>query len=308
MESLDPTLEDFEAQFNQLETAMAEPVTAGVIENARTYNTLLSEEAVGSDDLVVIIEDLDQQWQSMMGQSVKVTGYVNMPNAEGEVEPEFCDKRVFISNGFGADNWDDEPTIGRKVQLQLLKPDEVQDDTQTYIYCSADIEQVSLEFSLASFERAVAWLTTFYPDLIDEIDARIFAPDGTEADAVMALKDLELPPFGEDEEFAHHCISNYLQAMIQFDSSVPYEIKIDGEAIMSDDGGKDVTVVILTEDTLMRVRTIVPGRRYDEEGTTGILSLRGSLVNSDRLLPDIDLAVPLQSVEKFESLRSNYYH
>lgn len=301
------SLEEFEGQFEQLDKAINDPVVTAVIDEAKLFNELLTQEATTVEDIKPMVLELESKWQRMMGSPVKVTGFVDMMNEAGVVESTFCDERDFISNGFCVANGDDGEVVGRKIMLELLKPVSKDPKDNTFVVCKGDIDRTNVQFQTASFERASAWLTALYPEVIDELDGRLFANDGSEADAVMALKGMELPLFGGDKDFAFHCITNYLHEVIQFDTTLPYEIKIEGEVVMTDDEGFERIYEIRSDNLLAQINNVLPGQRHSLEGISGFLSLDISLASKDRLAPNIPMKVPIDSIVSLESVRSVYY-
>lgn len=315
-----PNLHDIDASIAELDAALYDPIVKSAVDNARLYNQLLAEQSLDKDGLIAIINELDYALSPLIKCPVGLYGNVEVIDTEGDKTRKYVEDNQAIFNGFTIDPIpvyaDGELVDTRNVikfHLYISITDENIEDAgeATHIGAVAELDAVNLEFSNAvSYERSKAWLKSYCPEIIDEIDARIMNTDGTEADAVMSLRGFKLDLDDVDnKELALSCISVYLSDSIQIDTQVAYSCNMNGNVFLYDGDDYSELAYIKTESRLGLASDIrVIGFRSDDNPSpTYLVGVEMQIVHPDRNQATIHCVVPIDTFKSFVSLRSTYY-
>lgn len=311
---------EFNLDLERIEAATIDPVVKRSIDTAKKYNELLAEEAVSDEEASDIIVELDQSLRGVIGTRPEMYGVVSLAELDGSVSKyTIRETDSMIFNGFTMVK---EPvSVGgeviceqQKVKFHLIMeiPEGERDAYQgaTIRPAEADLDAISIEFNTVSPERAEAWLTCFYPEFINEVDSRIFNADGSEADAVLALKGLAIPFIEKkDGQKAKQCLDVYLHKMLELDTTIAYSCGVNGIIFTHSDGDEYDQETIESDSYLAIVNQLTAVRIYRSEDSADeyMLCLDALLVNPDRRVGNTNILLPLDSLESIMSIREAYY-
>lgn len=292
--------------FNQLDAALSEPAIERVSKTARIYNELLRDEEISHSEALKIVSHLDEEWGVLRRSPVTITGRITLEEDE-EAEAQFVQEVAVISDGFNVIR--DATNLlehRHKVVHRFMIP--IPDDTpmadgKTHTAAWANIDDVAISTSRASYERAVAWLSVFEPGLVEEIDKRILNAPGSEANAIMALKGLNFTMNADDAELATSSIDKYIGRLIEFDTQVPYGLRIDGTVYIHKEQTSYLQAQLNNGRILGQVTNVLPVS--NENGHE--LAIVVDQVRSDRAAKGHTLIVPLSSLVSIISIRESYY-
>ncbi len=312
MEQLPTSLEQ---QFQNYETALSDPSLLHINEQAKMFAEIISSVRVSNvDELNEIVAGLDKEVRHLIGQRVEVCGRIDIMITPGIRSAAFIDDDNVSFGGYIVVETD---TTESGYQLRYLihvpMTDEQKldaEDDKTHIAATANLDEVVLDFKQVDVKRAEAWLEMIYPELFSNLDMAFLNADGTEADALIALKGFDFSDIidREDTEMAKRCIGIYLKSKLQIDDDVPYSCKINGDVIATDDD-KEYAAAKFNDTVLIDIHDVII-HIVKAEGSSldGVqLYVDASVINKDRRYVNLNLLVPLESVDALYSIRDAYY-
>jgi hypothetical protein len=307
----------FSKEFEQLETSMVDPYIEKVLSLVRQYNEIIHYTAPTQDEKNEIVAELDTEWGSALRMPMKATGRIATKAEEGNIEKSFYEDLDVVSNGFCMIEepiYVDGDLISTKyvIKHHLLVAQELIGVTGgeegALVGATAEVDDVILELPTASYERSVAWLSENYPDFIQEDDENMLNSDGTEADALLALRNIIIPKeLCEDTEFARNCLVVYLNMNIQLDQHVPYSVSLDGKVHSYNEDGTISVGTVESDSTLAMLKSITVGRYNPEAGNDYEIFVSTMVLSQERSAVNMQLNIPLASIQTAMSIRSAYY-
>ena len=302
--------EIFAANFEQLDTALDDPLVKRLLVPAQEWNEYLLTEQVDNADATRIIEDLDETWKrnKLMRGEVEVTGQLYT-----EDESRFAAGESMLSNGFTIMR---DASGRQKIMLQLAEPVIDENGSLAYKLWSSGIEGTHLEFTKMSRERARAWLEAFYPDLIAHIDDVLFNGDEDESEVMSALGGLifDQATYGDDLERVEQSVALYLEDVLKFDTTLPYVIGVSGKIGYYNPQTEQYEVERSTSNgypVLFMLKALCTATLSETPDDIGkrTLSLGGKLIlDVDREVPGRKVIIPLDTLTSFKAVRDEYYN
>lgn len=235
-----------------LEVATREPVIQRILDQMATLNEILLHDSdnITEEDIVTFVVDLDRQWLPMLDEEMIISGGLRIRKT-GDVrhggcvvdyrEPgsEFVDTivpgSVAISKGvvaeIGTDNVYRFKLIAQMNNTYFDPDDGLVEKTEII---TIDPRYAEVEFdNVVSPERARAWLECYYPDILAEIDVRVFSHDGGSAESILCLRDIDISDIGKDEkpDFVAKLLSLYINSVVEPDVQLPYAFIFNGRAV-----------------------------------------------------------------------------
>ncbi|MDB5179551.1 MAG: hypothetical protein JWN12_183 [Candidatus Saccharibacteria bacterium] len=316
VENLPPS---FSESLDQLEVMFTDPFVERTLKIARTYNDIFKETDPTHEEKDQTVIELDSEWGTINKEPLNITGPVRVRTQEDE-EPKvyFLDDQMVTSNGFTVI---DEPMYmdgeiikqNSRVVYHMYVPAEaigIEEEDGVVFGGTAEIDGTYIDFNKASMERAVPWLTYNKPELLEEVDGRLFSVDGSEADAVLALRGLKLPDDFEDEsELTKNSFVHYLNEVVELDSLLPYEIGIKGDLYAAQPGSMEFRKV---RAKIRKALVYVSAIAYLHDDTIASdnklrLVLNGLLLGAEKSDDNATVRVPIDSLSTLKSIRPRYY-
>ena len=327
-ESHSNTNQEFD-MFEQLEKSLTDPFMERVLTSAREYNLLLADMVdVDQDDRQKIVDNLDNSWGSVKGKHASFTGNVlaSVGGEEFELQQKFLDGIRVISNGFAVISspiiieGEDVGKASRVVHHLYVKASDlwseeelgVGADPETVVGVTAEIDGTLLSsFDSASVEFATALLGESCPELLEELDMRIFnTASGEEADSLLALRGFDINKYADtSDEFTRTCIDIYLNHHIDLDNALPYGIGVDGYTL-----GVKEQEGTLFETKIGQALAFVPALGIQPKVEDGV-EVEGAwqiiaytvITSQSKEDDDTHRMIPIDSLTLMYSLRSAYY-
>lgn len=312
----------FEDNFEQFDHALHDPYIIDAIAEAKQLNELMKTEATSVEDARGIVKTLDRMWGVLEDSKVMVTGNVTFLTPNGDPVTKYYEDVEMISKGFiiSGDPLDTEPKVGRDLKFAFLMeiPENLKEEYElvtegTHMMGNAEVDQVEIVANGYSFSRAKAWLTIYAARLVDEADNILFNAEGNEADVLLSLQEMEFPVYDLDEEtkeVALECLSVYIAELLNLEEKLPYVAEVSGRIIIKDQMGEDIFVRISTVPRFVYVHgiTILETSDIDLETYTTSnqrteIYLRTTILNQDPEGQDLLARIPVDSLNRFESLR-----
>ena len=317
MSEMSPEMSVFGSEFEMLESTMTDPYIESVLTLARQYNDILKNTTPTAEEKEAIINELDSEWGSALHMPMKITGHISARDGEDVIEKAYYEDLDVISNGFCITEdqilIDDEVVaVNYVVKHHFLVPGNriagLNSDSEDFVGATGEVDDVILELPTASMERATAWLTENYPEVIQDIDERILNAEGTEADSILALRGFELSPaLAADTDFARNCVIVYISQSLQLDQYVPYSVNLSGKVHLHNDDGTMSRATIKTGSSLAVFRGITMTKYNEEENDNYEIFVIMNLITEDRTAGATNLNVPLDTIHKAMSIRAAFY-
>jgi hypothetical protein len=314
----------FEANFGKFDEALQDPFITAVLADVNELNELLVTEVTTLEDAREIIQTLDTMWGVLNDSTMKVTGNIAFLSPEGIPQTRYYEDAEMISKGFvvSGDPSDPEAYAGRHIKLAFLMEipknlrGEYGEVTEgTHLIGQAEIDQVELVATVHSVEHAKAWLTEFHPEIIDEIDSRLFniENEADNTDSLLALQDFVIPEIEGDvstRNITLECVAAYLMGTIRLEQKIPYVTRISGRILLLDAEDSFVYAHISVKKRMIYVHGITILELSDVDYSTDETSnlrteifLESTLINDDPEGSDIQARIPLDSLNGLESFR-----
>jgi hypothetical protein len=297
---------------------LRDPEMDRVIAKAKAANEMMGIVLSTKRERTEVLADLDAQWARWDGQPLTVSGKVKYPvTFEGKTENReaiLWDTRV-ISNGFNIGTLtEDTPEGGAlaRVVYQFQVPVDSlpeQFENRTMITVQAPLDEMVVDSTLASKERAYSWLSALYPEFVQEIDALI-STSMSEVDALQALSSLDLSSIDLDNELARNCVEAYIKSQVIIDKKMPYGMVLQGEvshynAILK----KPIYYDVTNMKTIAKISSVKLVLHHEagqpEEWRLGV---KASTLPRDRRESGMKYTVPLSTIKTIVSLRDEFYH
>lgn len=300
---------ELDASLFQLEAAIQDPYFEKLTQKAKEMKELVDEwDDLSDDEAAAIVAELDNEVAPCIQAPIQCFGYIYRKVGD-EVQKVYYEGNA-VFNGYTIS--EDPDTYQRTLMYHMFVPNDSQEGTGSdgeLEGALAHLDMMNIEFDIVSVDRARAWLGTFTPELLEEVDVRVLNAEGTEADAIMALKDFKFDLLGrEDYAMAQKCLNTYVEGIIQLDDEVPYSCHINGDIISSDENGQmsesplETTSMVFVRG--LKMYTTSGGR---QGGVDSRFYLEGSILAPDRRYVPIEAYIPIDSIENIVSLRSAYY-
>lgn len=302
----------------ELVDGLRDPRMDKVIRMAQAADEMMHIVPMTDQEYSRLVSDLDTEWRQWYGEPLMVQGKVSYQvtkrNGEKIVgQTVLWDQRV-ISKGFNIDfngeKNEQGQRFGRVIYQFSLPADLIPEHTDDaeIIAAFALLDEIVVDSSSASKERAYSWLNTMHPDFINKVDACINT-SMSEVDAVIGLSELDISEINLDDELARNCVEAYIKSQIVRDKKVPYGLIIEGD--VSHDNFQ-IGQRIFYEVTDMKViAKISPVRVFAQPDRSGShiwkLGLRIKAHQRDRRIPSRRYNVPLSSIKTMVSVRDEFY-
>lgn len=317
---------EFGNRFELMERAYRDPFIANIFKEAVSYTHLMQETSLTHEEMGDVVRDLDAQWVTLMGSEVQFTGQARLTGFDSDgdemTDTVFLDDTRVISQGFDVEHIDQYVggeaigTVPRVVlslvaRAQDIYPDDIDDEhSDAHMVFFADIETSQIEVVRGvSDQRAEAWLELHCPELFAALEYCIFNEDGTEADALLALRGFDLSQFEDiSEEMTRDCIQVYLNSKLQLDQLVPYEVRLDGSARQP--VAEDTSIYRVSSDgVLAQMTSIVVLPEFEAMPRDGkwAIGVDSLVATSDRTATPTRLVIDLDAIDDMSSMREEYF-
>jgi hypothetical protein len=313
---------------NLLDQVMDDPHIRVIMDKAKAYNNLLSSQKVTEDEVSEIISELDTDWEPFINKVATITA--NMRFAGDGTAPftEMYYDHEAISNGFiparldadMTDNDEDTPdgtqiTHPYEIRLQFHYEKINADAERVFSYGSAALDDIyKLEFDeVMTVERARAWLSYYYAEVIDEIDVALLNSATDECEMVMMLSEsmYDLSMTGslrdDDDEKTKEALNMYTDSLFVFDQEMPYQISVDGRIWVVDDDERILRPGKVEGTTFTQVKRMVWDNSPGDEDFQLSPHIELVTITNDKDEPGGHLIVPLSSVTNLQSLRRMHF-
>lgn len=201
---------EFDTALFQLEAAIEDPYFEKVTQKAKEFKQLVDEtDELEIDEMNAIIAELDGEVAGCIQAPMQCFGYIYKKTV-GEVSKEYFEGEA-VFNGYVI--IEDPETYRRTLMYHLYIPQEQSDlgeesGERVLEGAVAHLDTLNIEFDVVSFERARAWLGAMTPELLEDIDIRVLNAEGTEANAIMSLREFDFNLLGrEDYAMAQKCLN-----------------------------------------------------------------------------------------------------
>jgi hypothetical protein len=309
---------DVFSSLEQEAQALRDPVMDRAIDAARAANEMAQILPLGKRERAELVGDLDANWTKWYGEPVLATGKVayEVTNEDGQKEMRealLWQSRV-ISDGFNIrrTSVDDEQGkyLGEVVHQFIVPVGSIPDQFmgESTVIAVGSLEDVTLDSTFATKQRAYSWLNTMHPDFIKDVDTRIIA-SMSEAEAILALSTLDLDRLDLSDELARNCVEAYLKSQIIVDKKVPYGIVIDGVVgHYNERVGQEITYPVSDMRVIASLSSVkLLPERFKNSSVAWRLGLQIKTHPHDRRDVVREYQVPLSSVKEIVSLRDSFY-
>lgn len=234
--------------------ALQDPHIVQCMKSVDAYNDELAarkDTPPTQEELEQRVKEFDEEW-GLLGQPVKITGNLIIPGEDGDSKMHYVEDFQVMSRGFIPLIADGDATrllhgdTGAVCMAPMFRIEYLPDGmhvSQKYdnekleamdVVSSTDI---LVEAQQHSLEHANAWLENYYPDLMEEVDGRLYAGDvESETDMLLGLKGLDLSDISDDLA-AQARLETYLTEIIEPDKFVPYIMGFKGDVFLPREGG-----------------------------------------------------------------------
>jgi hypothetical protein len=309
-----------------LEAAFSDPQLKRSMDLASTWNDVLKDQKPSLEEKQLIITELDTSLGEIFRSPVRFTGLVDVTRIDGSdpVSALFLDDAEVVHYGYNINDatylvGGETVVTGTKVVIQLQVPYELaysdsdQDEQSQGVKTASvvgfsDLDKAYIEWDSASAEHARAWLTTFCPDLIEELDTVVMNAEGSEDDSVCALSMLDLKKYPQlDEAFARECLLTYLNEVIAIDSWVPYRAEVEGEMYNGVDNER--SYIVSNYKALVYIQPIGMKKYFNEELNEAYwkLLVPFGIIHESPKKPISSMLVPVESIKSLESIRRTHF-
>ncbi len=336
-----------ETELGEYADAMTDQRVARSVESARALEQKI---ALGVDvDLSQELRLLDLEVAHVMKQECELSGSVRLQREDGSASIYEEDVRELEATFLGYfiitpsdDEEEDDARIGyafmtykvgdefltRELRQRLREADPEGETTHaaTQHVVVAPPERVSIDFKIASPERAMAWLNVMYPETLREIDSLVLGKE--QGGRVVTLSDdealhrlggfrLTRPEDLTDEGWMQYktAVVNYALSLCVVDEQVPYYAGVRGPVIFPKDEEtihqSDTATYAVEPSMLFGAQGLgfIDGERFaigeeQEDDKGGLFLLLGSQLGGDIYDKERTIAVPLSSFTSLHSLRN----
>jgi len=313
-------------QFEAFEATHMDPLLRRMFDKITTYNQLLAEQPVDLDTITEIVNDVNEEWEELLGEDAVMTGLASYMIEDAEelrpdtIRKDYYENQTVSFRGvlahareFGEPSGD-EPTW-YDLRIGLIREGLDSRANHLIMNGSARIDDIiSFEFEeFMSPERARGWLEYHFPDMISDIDHEVFKEATDECERIMRLAEYEWKltdtPHGEDEAFLHKtkaALQVYLASLFSFDRQLGYELFADGSAWLHHRSG-ELQWVQFTAGALATVKSVEWEAAPEDDDDVVRPHLRMLLHHDDMDDAPIELTVPLTSIDHLGSIRATFY-
>ncbi len=305
------------------EKAAVDPYIEHARQRARDYNEILVYEGrVLADEAFSIQQELDAKWIGLTDAKVNVTGTVHTEE-DGETVAHIVTGTEMKSRGFtvrGTSHDNEEGGLyfeNPRAQFAFTVGRAALDASATgkrgekKVWVYADVDDVLVEAKTVSTERAAAWVESKYPELFEEINARVFNADGGEADSLISLKGLDLAEYAPiDDDFTRECIQSYIEDVVDIDVRIFYSLCINGAYEVKDLGGykREELNQLLSEGALayageFKIDCEIGENRPDRWA----INVNFALAPPHKNAALIQIRTSLDAIKSMQSIRAAYY-
>ena len=304
-----------------------DPIFTAVFEKMKIYNDLLFSEAVSEERIVEIMQELDSEWQGLLGDEMLITGAVTFMDEDsldtvGSMKRDFFEShpmkfggvlpvvtRVIHSSG----SLLDEDLKVYQLELRLIREGITTEGKLVTMHGSAKVDEIaSIEVpNKMSALRARAWLEYYKNDELSDIEGARFKPSKEECEMVQRLASIEIDsriPHDEKDEYTlqtMQALNIYTNSLFNFDKDVPYDLSVKGEAWYEDKDG-NLKAAIIGGTTMASVdRLVWLGNDRDEH--TLMPHLAAKFLGTTKDDEPTSFYVPISIVKHFRSYRYNYF-
>lgn len=309
----------------RLDDVYLDPVISGVFKKMRLYNELLARQFVSSDQINEIMNELDDDWRSLMGTQASLTGYVsflteNIEGAEGVPRRDYYEDEDIIFHGvlpieaetfYSTEGGEDLHTYLLKIVVERegISPN----GGYVRMRGNAALDDIiSLEFKASiSKSRAQSWLEHYHEDVLEDVEMALLNQSAEECEMIMRLVDMTVDAYSThdgDEDLilrSSQALQAYTNSLFSFDKLAPYEIELQGDVWMMVDGvpkGGEVDRPLRSLATIDKLLWLA----IDGENTLRPhLDLKLMWQDKDTKLTH--LLVPLIAVRHLLSVRHQYF-
>ena len=304
-----------------------DPYLGRVIEDMRTYNSLLRSQPVTIREAYEMKQELDDRWQAVIGGEARVTGTMAfLSDVEQHHEPTlsidfFEDEPVTFGGTMPVPT--DVP-IGTAIgedelhpyELHMLVTREALDGEGNLIYMtgSASVEELaSIEFpQMMSAERARKWLEYYHAEDIEDIDVDLFAPSKEECEILQRLNghsvDIgavhRLDP--ELMQRSAQALNLYTNTYLTFDQDVPYLMKVDG-AVWEQDANGDHEPTYVKGKSMVKLDRMIWTQRSGEDDAVVYPHVVAKLLTESLTDPERWVVIDIAGIKGLSSFRYDYF-
>lgn len=316
--SKEPIVEELDI----LDRAINDPWLQSAYEPIRELNKKLISHQIDEEEAVGKITELNEGIELSFGMPMVVTGQVRQYNDSSSVLRGGIPKQINTDETYGfVDRQFEEVTIGYYgtvlettdagscLKVLAARADE-NDEPELY---GIDIDKAMVDFpSFTSYDRAVAWLQTYAPKIIEKVDEILESSEGNDAKVILGLRDVDISEAFEigDESRARLSLDAYISMLAKPDDVLPYEIVFSGKGIIKDSesesfkhGEINLDGVFIRFDGLSCMTVNVPnGDGVQEE--KNVLAILACIVTS----PNTDDDTPaILFIDGLKSIKSTRY-
>jgi hypothetical protein len=299
--------------------ALRDPEMDRVIAEAKAANEMLKIVMSTKRQRTEILADLDAKWARWYNEPVKVSGKVSYDvTFEGKTETRqaiLWETRV-ISNGFniGLTAKDTTSTDGQglaEVVYQFQVPvDSLPERFQNraFIDVQVPLDEVVVDSTFASKERAFTWLSAVHPEFIQQVD-ELIGDSMSEVEALQALADLQFNDIDLDDELTRNCIEAYVRSQVIVDKKMPYGLILDGELSYDNKRiGRAIYHDVTDLKTIAKLSSLGLVRNHKAgQPEQWRLGVKAKTRPQDRREKGMTYHIPLSTTKTIVSLREEFY-
>lgn len=298
---------------------LREPRMDRVLAAARAASDMMQMIPATPTQQHAVIDELDSLWnENGVEQSILVRGkitYEVKTSTGKETHSAILWDTEVISNGFSVEALSeiDQTTrtrFGKVVHHMTVPASSIPEQFKKQeIIATADVDEVIIDTTEASVERAYSWLEAMHPEFIKAIDACTMECK-SEEDVILALRSLPIADWVDlDDPLARNCVQAFLGAYATVDRLESYGLLLKGElAIINDSYSLQSSFEIDTVDMLAEVS---PLRVFKmAQGDETYVWTVGVFIEDqpqDASVSRIKYAVPLSTIQDIKSVRRMYY-
>lgn len=307
--------------FQALEAVHIEPEVAKVFADIQTYNQLLATEPVNSDEINIIMNEIDELWSPLLGTKATFSGMAAFKDEEHPTystaikafheEEEVTFLGVQPVERLGDDDEDAEQYYSLAIAVSRTGRD---DNGEPYSISGVayieDIAELELKERISA-ERARYVLENYEPELLYDIEIALSKTEHHEGEGLVELGDLHYDPAAHTDLESGQIVlalNRYVQEMIQLDETMKaYDVKLDGSVWQTREDKDPRATPPLKYRTLMIVEGFSWVMSPDEGNYTFVPSILAKLQGDDLDEQGAPMVIPLASAKYCVPLRYQYY-
>ena len=315
---------------SNLEAVLSDPEIQKVFDTVRAYNELLAVQRVSYAQLVEIVNEIDGEWQHLLGETAIFSGQAsflgeNDDNENSEPVTDYYENEDMVFRGIVARQLEDydsnsvtDDACLYELRIGLIREGISSSLDVLNMHGSAMVDEIfSLEFDrFMSPERARSWLEYFCPEVIDDIDECLLnANVANEAELVIALTGScwELNTVAvqnsSDEKMLPKikaAFQVYIESLFQFDSAIGYGVEIDGATWLKKDQNY-IAAGIEASALATKVTLMLDNDPFQDDEWVVKPHLKMTLHDDDKDETPLEVLVPVDSVADFVSIRARFH-